>query len=161
MRARGLGAKVTIAEVEPLRALEAMIDGCDVELLIEAARHSDIIVTATGNKNVVDERHFEIMKEGCIHANSGHFDAEINVARLREIAAEVTHPRCHLEAFRLPDGRQIRLLAEGRLVNLAAAEGHPAAAMDISFANQPLAAAPISGLTAAASNPAFIRCRRI
>jgi adenosylhomocysteinase len=138
MRACGLGAKVIITEVEPLRALEAGMDGYEVMPMLEAATRSDVIVTATGDKNVVNEGHFAVMKDGCILANSGHFDVEVNVRRLRELAVEVSRPRAHVEEFRMPDERRIRLLAEGRLVNLAAAEGHPAAVMDMSFANQAL-----------------------
>lgn len=138
MRARGMGAKVIITEVEPLRALEATMDGYEVTPMLKAARRSDVIITATGDKNIVDGQHFAVMKDGCILANAGHFDVEVNVRRLRELAVEVKRPRAHVEEFLTPDGRRICLLAEGRLVNLAAAEGHPAAVMDMSFANQAL-----------------------
>ena len=139
LRARGLGAKVIVTEIEPLRALEAVMDGYEVMPMLEAAKRSDIVVTTTGDKNVVDEPHFRVMKDGCILANAGHFDVEVNVRRLRELASRVSRPRKHIEEFLLPEGRCIRLVAEGRLVNLAAAEGHPAAVMDMSFANQALA----------------------
>jgi adenosylhomocysteinase len=138
MRAHGLGASVIVTEVEPLRALEAVMDGFRVMPLLEAARISDFIVTATGDKNVIDRPHFAILKDGCVIANSGHFDVEINIPALREMAKEQHRPRPSVEEFRMADGRRIRLLAEGRLVNLAAAEGHPAAVMDMSFANQAL-----------------------
>ena len=138
MRARGLGASVIVTEVDPLRALEAVMDGFRVLPMIEAAPQSDFIVSATGDKGVIDTQHFAVMKDGCVIANAGHFDVEINVAALREIAAKTTEPRDSVEDFELADGRRIRLLAEGRLVNLAAAEGHPAAVMDLSFANQAL-----------------------
>ena len=138
MRARGLGASVIVTEVDPLRALEAVMDGFRVMPMIEAAAESDFIVSATGDKGVIDTHHFAVMKDGCVISNAGHFDVEINVAALRESAAEVNEPRDSVEDFLLADGRRIRLLAEGRLVNLAAAEGHPAAVMDMSFANQAL-----------------------
>ncbi len=139
-RAQGLGAKVIVTEVEPLRALEATMDGFRVMPLIEAARESDIIVTVTGDKHVIDEPHLAALKDGCIIANAGHFDVEINLPSLRAMADGVDLPRPNVEEFRLRDGRRIRVLAEGRLVNLAAAEGHPASVMDMSFANQALAA---------------------
>ena len=139
MRARGLGASVVVTEVDPLRALEAVMDGFRVMPMAEAAPQSDFIVSATGDKGVIDTQHFAVMKDGCVIANAGHFDVEINVAALRESAAKVSEPRDSVEDFELADGRRIRLLAEGRLVNLAAAEGHPAAVMDMSFANQALA----------------------
>ena len=139
MRARGQGASVVVTEVDPLRALEAVMDGFRVMPMAEAAPQSDFIVSATGDKGVIDTQHFAVMKDGCVIANAGHFDVEINVAALRESAAKVSEPRDSVEDFELADGRRIRLLAEGRLVNLAAAEGHPAAVMDMSFANQALA----------------------
>jgi adenosylhomocysteinase len=143
MRARGLGAQVIITEVEPLCALEATMDGFRVMPMTAAAPESDFIVTATGDKNVVDETHFSVMKDGCVVANAGHFDVEINLPALRQLATESTKPRPSVEEYRLRDGRRIRLLAEGRLVNLAAAEGHPSAVMDMSFANQALSVAYI------------------
>lgn len=138
MRARGLGAQVIITEVDALRALEAVMDGFQVISLLEAAKIGDIFVTATGDKNVIDRDHFEVMKDGAILANSGHFNVEINIPALREISVEVRSPREHVSQYLLPDGRRLALLAEGRLVNLAAAEGHPASVMDMSFANQAL-----------------------
>ena len=143
MRAHGLGARVIVTEVEPLRALEAVMDGFRVLPMTAAAPESDFIVMATGDKNVVDDPHFATMKDGCVIANAGHFDVEINLPALRRLATESTKPRPSVEEYRLKDGRRIRLLAEGRLVNLAAAEGHPAAVMDMSFANQALSVAHI------------------
>ena len=144
MRAHGLGANIIITEVEPFKALEAAMDGFRVMPLAEAVRLSDFVVAVTGDKHVIDRHHFEAMKDGCVIANSGHFDVEINVPVLREMAVSTHRPRPSVEEFRLSDGRRIRLLAEGRLVNLAAAEGHPAAVMDMSFANQALCVAHIA-----------------
>ena len=143
MRARGMGAKVIVTEVKPLRALEATMDGFDVMPMQDAAKVSDIIVTVTGDKHVIDGPDFEVMKNGCTIANAGHFDVEINIPALREMSTGTTRPRQEVEEFRLRDGRKIRLLSEGRLVNLSAAEGHPPSVMDMSFANQALAAAYI------------------
>jgi adenosylhomocysteinase len=141
MRAKGHGARVIVAEVEPLRALEAAMDGFEVMPLAEAAARSDFIATVTGDKHVLDRRHFEVMKDGCVIANAGHFNVEINLPALESMAVDKTRPRKQVKEYRLADGRRIRLLAEGRLVNLAAAEGHPAAVMDMSFANQALSVA--------------------
>ncbi len=138
MRAKGHGARVIVTEVQPLRALEAVMDGFQVMPLPEAAAIADFIVTATGDKHVVDKAHFEAMKDGCVLANSGHFNVEINIEALASLSRDKSRPRAHVEEYRLADGRRIRLLAQGRLVNLAAAEGHPAAVMDMSFANQAL-----------------------
>jgi adenosylhomocysteinase len=143
MRARGMGAKVIVTEVKPLRALEATMDGFDVMPMQDAARVSDIIVTVTGDKHVIDGHDFEVMKNGCTIANAGHFDVEINIPALRDMSTNTTRPREEVEEFHLRDGRKIRLLSEGRLVNLAAAEGHPPSVMDMSFANQALCAAYI------------------
>jgi len=140
MRAEGMGANVIVTEVEPLRALEAVMDGYRVMPMAEAARIGDIFVTSTGDKNVIDRHHFEVMKDGALVANSGHFNVEINIPALQELAVEVHEPRPFVEQFTMADGRQISLLAEGRLINLAAAEGHPSAVMDMSFANQALCA---------------------
>jgi len=140
MRAEGLGANVVVTEVDPLRALEAVMDGYRVMPMIEAARIGDIFVTSTGDKNVIDKHHLEAMKDGALLSNSGHFNVEINIPALREMAVAVHEPRPFIEQFTLSDGRRISLLAEGRLVNLAAAEGHPSAVMDMSFANQALCA---------------------
>jgi adenosylhomocysteinase len=140
MRAEGLGANVIVTEVNPLRALEAVMDGYRVMPMREAAKVGDIFVTSTGDKNVIDRHHFEIMKDGAMVANSGHFNVEINIPALRELAVSVREPRTYIEQFTLADGRRISLLGEGRLINLAAAEGHPSAVMDMSFANQALCA---------------------
>ena len=140
MRAEGMGANVVVTEVDPLRALEAVMDGYRVMPMPEAARIGDIFVTSTGDKNVIDRQHFEVMKDGAMVANSGHFNVEINIPVLREMAISVHKPRAFIEQFTLADGRRISLLGEGRLINLAAAEGHPSAVMDMSFANQALCA---------------------
>ena len=140
MRARGMGANVIVTEVDPLRALEAVMDGFRVMPMIEAAEIGDVFVTSTGDINVVDKHHLEAMKDGAILANSGHFNVEINIPALKEMAVEVRHVRESVDQYILSDGRRINLLAEGRLVNLAAAEGHPASVMDMSFANQALVA---------------------
>lgn len=140
LRARGMGAEVVVTEVDALRALEARMDGYRAMPLEDAARIADFIVTATGDKNVVDARHLAVMKDGCVLANAGHFNVEINIAALEALALRKTVPRANVEEYRMRDGRTLRLLAEGRLVNLAAAEGHPSAVMDMSFANQALCA---------------------
>jgi adenosylhomocysteinase len=141
MRAEGLGGNVIVTEVDPLRALEAVMDGFRVMPMAEAAPQGDIFITSTGDINVIDIRHFEVMKDGAIVANSGHFNVEINIPGLEEMAeAAPRRVRPFVDEYVLPDGRHIYLLAEGRLVNLAAAEGHPSAVMDMSFANQSLCA---------------------
>ena len=140
MRARGMGAHVIVTEVDPVRALEAVMDGYRVMPLTDAAREGDIFVTVTGDINVVDEAQLKAMKSGAILANSGHFNDEINLNVLDGMAESVRTIRTSLEEYRLRDGRRLYLLAEGRLVNLAAAEGHPAAVMDMSFAYQALSA---------------------
>jgi adenosylhomocysteinase len=141
MRAKGLGGNVIVTEVNPLRALEAVMDGFRVMPMIEAAPLGDFFITSTGDINVVDRQHFEAMKDGAIVANSGHFNVEINIPALAEMAAEPPRRvRPSVDEYTLPDGRRIHILAEGRLVNLAAAEGHPSAVMDMSFANQALCA---------------------
>lgn len=140
MRARGMGARVIVVETDPLRALEAVMEGYEVASIDEAAPIGDVFVTVTGNRHAVDRAHFEAMKDGAIVANAGHFDVEINVKALREMASEVRLARPEVEEFVLPSGARIRLLSQGRLVNLAAAEGHPPQVMDMSFANQALAA---------------------
>jgi adenosylhomocysteinase len=137
-RARGLGAHVVVTEVEPTAALEAVMEGYRVMPIREAARIGDIFVTVTGDTGVIRREHLELMKDGAILANSGHFDVEIDKASLRELATSVRRIRQFVDEFTLADGRRINLLGEGRLVNLAAAEGHPAAVMDMSFANQAL-----------------------
>ncbi|HZD57072.1 MAG TPA: adenosylhomocysteinase [Anaerolineales bacterium] len=138
MRARGMGANVIVTEVDPLPALEAVMDGFRVMPMAEAARIGDIFVTLTGDINVVDRRHFEVMKDGAIVANSGHFNVEINIPALEDMAIEKRLVRPFVEQYELVDGRRVHLLGEGRLINLAAAEGHPASVMDMSFANQAL-----------------------
>jgi adenosylhomocysteinase len=140
MRARGMGAHVVVTEVDPLRALEALMDGYEVLTMDRAAEVGDIFCTATGDKHVLSKSHFERMKDGAILANTGHFNVEIEIPALREMAVETRVARPLVEEFRLEDGRRIYLIAEGRLVNLGAAEGHPAAVMDMSFANQALSA---------------------
>ena len=140
MRAKGLGASVVICEVDPLVALEAVMDGFRVMKAADAAREADIWITVTGDLNVIDAPAFENMKDGAIVCNSGHFNAEINIPWLREHSASVAEVKPLVEEFTLRDGRHIYLLADGRLVNLACAEGHPASVMDMSFANQALAA---------------------
>jgi len=139
-RARGLGARTVVTEIDPLRALEAVMDGFEVMTMEQAAKIGDIFVTATGDKNVIDERHFPHMKDGAIISNSGHFNVEINIPELEKISVEKRHVREFVDQYILKDGRRINLLAEGRLVNLAAAEGHPSSVMDMSFANQALSA---------------------
>ena len=140
MRARGMGANVIVTEVDPLPALEAVMDGFRVMPMIEAAPIGDIFCTLTGDMNVLDKHHFEAMKDGAIISNSGHFNVEINIPALEEMAEEKIRARPMIDQYLLPDGRRLNLLAEGRLVNLAAAEGHPSSVMDMSFANQALSA---------------------
>ena len=139
-RARGLGSHVIVVEVDPLRALQAVMDGFRVMPIADAARTGDLFVTATGDKHVLRGEHFELMKDGAILANTGHFNVEIDIPALRKLAGSVSVARPMVEQFDLSGGRRIFLLAEGRLVNMAAAEGHPASVMDMSFANQALAA---------------------
>jgi len=140
MRARGMGAKVIITEVDPLKALEATMDGFDVRPMREAARVGDIFVTVTGDISVIDKTHFGLMKDGAIVCNSGHFNVEIAIDELRGMAKKRRHIRDFVEEFTLGNGKRIYVLGEGRLINLAAAEGHPSAVMDMSFANQALSA---------------------
>jgi adenosylhomocysteinase len=139
MRARGLGAKTIVTEVQPVRALEAAMDGHQVMHMDEAARIGDIFITLTGDVNVLDRRHFDVMKDGAIIANSGHFNVEINLKALETMSESKRNVRRNVDEHRLMDGRKLFLLGEGRLINLAAAEGHPASVMDMSFANQALA----------------------
>ncbi len=140
MRAKGHGAHVIVTEVDALRALEASMDGYRVMPLIEAAKQSDFIITVTGDKHVIDTEHMQVMKDGCVLANAGHFNVEINIPALQALSTQQSQPREYVDEYTLEDGRTLRLLANGRLVNLAAAEGHPSAVMDMSFANQVLAA---------------------
>ena len=138
MRAKGLGSQVIVTEVEPVRALEAVMDGYQVMPLMEAARVGDIFITIAGDKNVIDEAHLQLMKDGAILANSGHFNVEINIPALENLARSKRRIRPFVDEYTLHNGRHLYLLGEGRLVNLAAAEGHPASVMDMSFANQAL-----------------------
>jgi adenosylhomocysteinase len=133
-----MGANVVVTEVDPLPALEAVMDGYRVMPMSEAAKIGDIFVTVTGDLNVIDLSHFEAMKDGAIVANSGHFNVEINIPALEGLASDKLLVRPYVEQYVLRDGRRINLLGEGRLINLAAAEGHPASVMDMSFANQAL-----------------------
>jgi len=137
-RAQGLGAQVIVTEVNPILALEAAMDGYRVMKLIEACKIGDVFITATGDKNVIDEAHMLQMKDGAILANSGHFNVEINIPALESMAKSKRRVRPFVDEYTLADGRRIHLLGEGRLINLAAAEGHPASVMDMSFANQAL-----------------------
>ncbi|NJD98197.1 adenosylhomocysteinase [Thermococcus sp. LS1] len=140
MRARGLGATVIVVEVDPIRVLEARMDGFMVTNMLEAAKIGDIFITATGDINCIRKEHFELMKDGVILANAGHFDVEISKPDLEALAVEINQPRPNITEYKLADGRRLYLLAEGRLVNLAAADGHPAEIMDMSFALQAKAA---------------------
>lgn len=140
MRARGLGALVIVTEINPVKAIEAIMDGFEVMPMDDAARRGDLFITVTGNKNVIRKEHFEKMKDGAIVANSGHFNVELELDEgLYKMAVERKTVRNFVEGFKLPNGKTVYLLAEGRLVNLSAAEGHPAMVMDMSFANQSLA----------------------
>jgi adenosylhomocysteinase len=140
MRARGMGSHVIVTEVDPMRALEAVMDGFEVLPMAKAAEVGDIFCTATGDKHVIAREHLERLKDGAILANTGHFNVEIDIPALRELAVETRRAREFVEEFELADGRKVFLVADGRLVNLAAAEGHPAQVMDMSFANQALGA---------------------
>jgi adenosylhomocysteinase len=139
MRARGLGANVIVTEIDPIKAIEAVMDGFRVMPMAEAAPLGDLFVTVTGNKHVIRAEHFEAMKDGAIVCNSGHFDIEIDLKSLGAKATEVKQVRPFTQQYQLPSGKSVVVLGEGRLVNLAAAEGHPSAVMDMSFANQALA----------------------
>jgi len=138
LRAKGMGADVIVTEIDPTRALEAVMDGYRVMSMNEAAKLGDIFVTVTGNKNVINKDHYELMKNGAIVANSGHFNVEIDIPALEKMASSRRTMREFVEEFALRDGKRIYLLGEGRLINLASAEGHPASVMDMSFANQAL-----------------------
>src|ERR687887_22649 len=140
LRAKGMGAHVIVTEVDPLRALEAAMDGYEVLPMARAAEVGEIFVTATGDKAVITREHMERMKDGAVLANTGHFNVEIEIPALRSLAVETRTMRQFVDEFRLEDGRRLYLIAEGRLVNLSAAEGHPAQVMDMSFANQALSA---------------------
>jgi adenosylhomocysteinase len=140
LRARGMGAEVIVTEIDPTKALEAVMDGFRVMSMIEAAKQGDIFVTVTGNKSVIRQEHFEVMKNSAIIANSGHFNVEIDIPALERMASSKRATREFVDEYAMRDGRKVYLLAEGRLINLAAAEGHPASVMDMSFANQALSA---------------------
>jgi adenosylhomocysteinase len=138
MRARGMGANVIVTEIDPIKAIEAVMDGFRVMSMSDAAEIGDIFVTVTGNKNVIAREHFERLKDGAVICNSGHFNVEIDLETLAKMASSRRQTREFVEEFRMRDGRRINVLGEGRLINLAAAEGHPASVMDMSFANQAL-----------------------
>ena len=140
MRADGMGAKVIVTESDPVRALEAVMDGYEVMPMDEAAKVGDIFVTVTGCSGVIRKEHFEAMKDGAILSNAGHFDVEVDIAGLREMAVEAYEARHNIQAYVLPNGKTLFVIAHGRLVNLAAADGHPAEIMDMSFAIQALSA---------------------
>ncbi len=140
MRARGMGANVIVTEVDPTRALEAVMDGFRVMTMTEAAKIGDVFCTVTGDKGVLRQEHFEVMKNGAIVSNSGHFNVEIDIPALEKMSSSKRQTRDFVDEYNLRDGRKIFLLAEGRLINLSAAEGHPASVMDMSFANQALSA---------------------
>jgi adenosylhomocysteinase len=137
-RARGAGAEVIVTEVDPTKALEAVMDGFRVMSMEEAAKLGDVFCTVTGNKNVLAKQHFELMKDGAIISNSGHFNVEIDIPSLEKLSSSKRTTRNFVDEYSLKDGRRINLLGEGRLINLAAAEGHPASVMDMSFADQAL-----------------------
>ena len=140
MRAKGLGAKVIVTEVNPVKAIEAIMDGFDVMPMNEAAKYGDFFVTVTGCDNVIGEEAFQVMKDGAILCNAGHFDCEINMKKLREIAVEAKEMRKNIMGYKLDNGNTLCVLGEGRLVNLACGDGHPAEIMDMSFAIQALSA---------------------
>jgi adenosylhomocysteinase len=139
MRAKGMGANVIVTEIDPIRAIEAAMDGFQVMPMAEAAPQGDLFITVTGNKHVIRREHFEVMKDGAMVCNSGHFDIEIDLQSLGEMATEVKQVRNFTQQYLLSNGKSVIVLGEGRLVNLAAAEGHPSAVMDMSFANQAMA----------------------
>ncbi len=139
-RARGLGARVVVTEINPVEGIRAYFEGFQVMKMADAAKIGDIFITVTGNKHVIDKQHFEVMKDGAVVCNSGHFDVEINVKELQKMAVEKTEPRPLVEEYKLKSGKKVVLLAQGRLVNLACAEGHPSEVMDLSFSDQALVA---------------------
>jgi adenosylhomocysteinase len=140
MRGRGMGANVVVTEVDPIKAIEAVLDGFRVMPMTEAAKIGDLFITVTGNRHVIDTHHFEVMKDGATVCNSGHFDIELNLTGLKTLTKDITRIRTFLEQYMLNSGKKVYVLGEGRLVNLAAAEGHPSSVMDMSFANQAFAA---------------------
>jgi adenosylhomocysteinase len=139
-RARGMGASVIVTEIDPTKALEAVMDGYRVMPMAEAAKIGDVFVTVTGNKSVLRKEHFEVMKNGAIVANSGHFNVEIDIPALEKLSSQKRDVREFVDEYTMSDGRLIHILGEGRLINLSSAEGHPASVMDMSFANQALSA---------------------
>jgi adenosylhomocysteinase len=155
MRARGLGANVIVTEVDPIKAIEALMDGYRVMSMVDAAAIGDIFVTVTGDKSVIGKEHFERLKNGAILCNSGHFNVEIDLETLGKLASSRRHTREFVEEFAMRDGRRIYVLGEGRLINLAAAEGHPASVMDMSFANQALSVEYIMKNSASLENNCF------
>jgi adenosylhomocysteinase len=140
MRAKGMGADVIVTEIDPVKGIEAAMDGFRVMPMSEAVKEGDVFITVTGNKNVIRREHFEKIKSGAIVCNSGHFNVEIEIPALEEMSKSKREVRPLVDEFLLKDGRKVYLIAEGRLVNLATAEGHPASVMDMSFANQALSA---------------------
>lgn len=154
-RAQGAGARVTITEVDPLKSIEAVMDGYDVLPMSEAAKIGDVFVTVTGNKNVIGRQHFLKMKDGAIIANAGHFNVEIDIPALMKLSKQKKRIREFVDEFTLADGRKIHLLGEGRLINLAAAEGHPAMVMDMSFANQALSVAHLVTVSRTLENAVY------
>ena len=156
MRAKGLGAHVIVTEVDPMPALEAAMDGFEVLSMEKAAAIGDIFCSATGNKNVLAGQHMELMKDGAILCNTGHFNVEIEIGALRDLASETRAAREFVEEFTMSDGRRLYLLGEGRLINLAAAEGHPAIVMDMSFANQALSAEYVVGNAASLDKKVYV-----
>ncbi len=155
MRAKGLGSQVIVTEVDAIRALEAAMDGFEVMQMQQAAAVGDIFITVTGGMSGLDKQHFEVMKDGAIMANSGHFNVEINIPALEEMAEAKREARTFVDEYTLEDGRRLNLLAEGRLVNLSAAEGHPSGVMDMSFANQALASEYVATQTETLSNQVY------
>jgi adenosylhomocysteinase len=157
MRAKGMGARVVVTEINPVRALEAAMDGFEVSTMEEAARTGDLFITATGNINVIDKHHFEAMRDGAIVANSGHFNSEINMKALTEMSGEGRRMlRPFVEEFKISGEKNVIVLGDGRLINLAAAEGHPASVMDMSFANQALACSYLVSSGAELENKVYV-----
>ena len=138
MRAKGLGANVTVTEIDPIRAIEARMDGFEVKPMIEAVKTADIIITATGNKDIIREEHFKVMKDGCVMGNSGHFDNEIRKDVLSKITGQPVKVREFVDQYNFSDGKKVYLIADGRLMNLSAGQGHPVEIMDMSFSIQAL-----------------------
>ena len=160
-RARGLGAQVVVTEIDPIRALEAAMDGFRVMPIMDAAAIGDVFITVTGNMKTISAEHMNVMKDGALLANSGHFDVELDLAGLRKMASEPKRVRPSVDAYTLNDGRTINILGEGRLINLAAAEGHPSAVMDMSFADQALSAEYLAKLSEPLPHEVFVVPREI